>query len=107
MSHEAARTPDTWVVLRITVDGETIHKLYAGWSESYLYGASWRLNSGIERVEDGGDAWLVHGASGSVYECAKPMERMNGYQAQVLAAMEKQLAEGDSVEIVPIQEVLP
>jgi len=44
--------PDCWQVIKITTkDNEVIYKLMAGWGGSYLYGPSWRLNSGIKRIE--------------------------------------------------------
>lgn len=60
-------SPDRWLVL----EAKGIYKLFGTTSGSYLYGDSWRLNSGITEVEDEDDRWLVHGVSGSVYECYK------------------------------------
>jgi hypothetical protein len=62
--------PDSWVIVKIT-GPETIYKVLAGWSGSYLYGTSWQLNSGIVKVEEDGDHFLFSGHSGSVYKCHK------------------------------------
>ena len=63
-------TPDNWVVLRIDLPTEGIlYKVLGGWSGGYLYGDSWRMNSGIESVERIGDYYAFHGYSGSLYEC--------------------------------------
>ena len=46
--------PDNWVVLKIK-EGKLdsgFYKVLAGWSGGYLDGDSWRINSGITRVED-------------------------------------------------------
>ena len=59
--------PDSWVVIRVKETG--LYKVLAGWSGSYLYGDSWRMNSGIVRVEEGEGYWLMHGHSGSIYRC--------------------------------------
>lgn len=66
--------PDNWVVLKfkhLTIPHMTGYKVLAGWSGGYLDGDSWRMNSGIARVEQDGDFWLFHGYSGSVYRCGK------------------------------------
>lgn len=61
-------TPDCWTVIRI--DGPDPHyRVLAGWSGGYLHGSSWKLNSGITRVERDGEYILFHGSSGSVYRC--------------------------------------
>ena len=48
-------TPDSWVIVKIQSEKYgTIYKVLAGWSGSYLYGASWKLSSGIVTFEDKG-----------------------------------------------------
>lgn len=64
-------TPDSWVILKMTHKDETFYKVLGGWSSSYLYGDSWRLNSGIERVELEDNVYKFYGSSGSVYNCSK------------------------------------
>lgn len=63
--------PDSWVVLRMTYKDQIIYKVLGGWSGGYTQGDSWRLNSGIERVELDGDIYKFYGSSGSVYNCHK------------------------------------
>ena len=62
-------TPDHWVVLPLEWPGRpVIYKVLAGWSGSYLYGSSWKLNSGIVKAtqpEPG--LYEFEGYSGSVY----------------------------------------
>lgn len=74
--------PDAWVVVKITNKEEVLHKVVAGWSGSYLYGNSWKINSGIKGVtyEDG--CYRFFGFSGSIYEC-----RENGYGLRVCNAI--------------------
>lgn len=61
--------PDSWVVIKATHKDQVLYKVLAGWSGSYLYGSSWRLNSGIEKCEYDvdNDQWRFYGSSGSVY----------------------------------------
>ena len=63
--------PDCWVVLRMTNKDQIIYKVLGGWSSTYIDGASWRLNSGIERVELDGEVYKFYGSSGSIYNCHK------------------------------------
>jgi len=72
-------TPDNWVILKINYDTKIFYKILAGWSGGYLDGDSWRMNSGITKVEVDGNYYLFHGSSGSVYKCHKDSEtlRMN------------------------------
>ncbi len=74
-------TPDRWLL----VECGDIHKVFASFTGGYLDGDSWRLNSGIERVEVEGDYFLFHGYSGSVYRCHKEAYGTTGYGAFVLA----------------------
>lgn len=83
-------TPDAWVVLEITnpETNETVNKLFAGWRGGYIHGDSWRLNSGIVRVEETPEYFDFHGYSGSVYQCIKSRYGMTGYMGSVLAHWE-------------------
>jgi len=65
--------PDNWVVLKIK-EGKLdsgFYKVLAGWSGGYLDGDSWRMNSGITRVEDHETYYSFYGYSGSVYKVWK------------------------------------
>ena len=73
--------PDAWIVVKIKGD-EIIHKIVAGWSGSYLYGNSWKINSGIKSVTYSDGIYSFLGFSGSVYEC-----RENSYGLQVCNAI--------------------
>jgi hypothetical protein len=60
-------TPDNWVILHIK--GPTEHyRVLAGWSGGYLDGDSWKMNSGIVRVEKTEEGYDFIGSSGSVYK---------------------------------------
>tara|TARA_B110000977_G_scaffold145660_1_gene184799 strand:+ start:1478 stop:1819 length:342 start_codon:yes stop_codon:yes gene_type:complete len=66
-------TPDSWVVLKVKEGKGTFpfYKVLAGWSGGYLYGSSWRMNSGITLVFNREDEIHFHGESGSLYRCPK------------------------------------
>lgn len=62
--------PDNWVVVKIM--GEDPHyRVLAGWSGGYTTGDSWRMNSGITKVEEDDRAYYFYGSSGSCYVCGK------------------------------------
>lgn len=63
--------PDSWVMLRMTYMDKVFYKVLGGWSSGYLQGSSWRLNSGVDKVELEGDVYKFYGSSGSVYFCHK------------------------------------
>jgi len=63
--------PDNWVVLKSTLGDETSYKVLGGWSGSFTWGDSWRLNSGIVKVDIGEKYITFHGHSGSEYVCHK------------------------------------
>ena len=62
--------PDNWVVIHIK-SGAPHYRVLAGWSGGYLDGDSWRMNSGITRVEVTDEGFDFYGSSGSCYSCHK------------------------------------
>jgi|SaaInlStandDraft_2_1057019.scaffolds.fasta_scaffold57280_2 hypothetical protein len=98
-------TPDNWVVLEIKPEGkETIHKVLTGVSGGYLDGDSWRMNSGIESVEEDGDYYMVHGFSGSTYRCHKGAETMRMNCSHIYERIKE--ARGDNVKIIDMKDYL-
>lgn len=89
-------TPDRWVVLEFTTTRHTTYKVLAGWSGGYLQGQSWKLNSGITKVEEDGDCYLFHGASGSVYCCRKSGYGWNSYMTDVYRSFEEKINDIDA-----------
>ena len=65
--------PDNWIVLKIPTALEAsgfIYKVLGGWLGAFDHG-SWRLNSGITRVEEDNQYYYFYGHSGSCYQCNK------------------------------------
>ena len=60
--------PEEWVLVQVDED---LVKVFGSWRGGYINGDSWRMNSGIEKVEEDEDHWLFIGHSGSVYKCHK------------------------------------
>lgn len=61
--------PDRWVIVKINHPHETIYKVFGTWFGGFVEPETWRLNSGITRVEYKEGKFLFHGYSGSVYHC--------------------------------------
>lgn len=81
--------PHSWVV--INVNSEQPHKrVLASWYGGFAGSDSWKMNSGIVRVEDKGDYFLFHGHSGSIYKCYKHAYGMSSLARSVLENLQKQ-----------------
>lgn len=76
--------PDFWAVIKI--NGEDPHyRVFGSWAGSYTSGESWRMNSGIVRVEqdENPDFLRFIGSSGSVYQCHKDCYGFHWYGRSV------------------------
>lgn len=102
--------PDNWVIIKIKGD-DPHYRVLAGWSGSYLYGPSWRMNSGITRVEEDviesefndkkytKDVYKFYGSSGSCYICNKGSYELRMNIADVWAYLQE--LHDDKVELMP------
>jgi len=59
--------PERWVILKIS----NIYKVFGTWTGGYLGSDRWKLNSGIENVEEDDEYYYFIGFSGSCYKCHK------------------------------------
>lgn len=75
--------PDHWQIIFIDSD-DPHYRVFATISGGYISGDSWRMNSGIVKVEENGDYFDFHGSSGSVYHCHKECYGSNFYGIGVL-----------------------
>jgi hypothetical protein len=68
--------PKAWVVVSIehlSLDPKVLyHKVYAELSND-----SWRMNSGITKIEEDENSYSFYGASGSCYLCMKDLYGIN------------------------------
>ena len=91
-------TPDNWVVIKYKGD-DPHYRVLVGWSGGYLDGDSWRMNSGIVRVEETEHTFLFYGASGSCYEGRKTGYCLRKNNAYIWTQLQE--LHGDKVEIMP------
>lgn len=90
--------PDNWVVIQIKGD-DPHYRVLAGWSGGYTTSDHWRMNSGIEKVEEDDSYLYFYGSSGSVYRCHKESYGLRMNNAHVWSALKHQ--HGDLVELMP------
>lgn len=93
-------TPDTWIILKIKKEDTYIYKVLAGFYGGYLHGDSWRLNSGITKIEDKDDHYLIYGHSGSIYDCHKNAYGTTGLSASIFEYYQKIYPELERIENV-------
>ena len=96
-------TPDRWVVINFDNNGERFNKVLVEWKGGGMAGSDhWQMNSGIASVTEDGAHWLFHGASGSIYRCAKGRYGVTGSAASVLRNL--LYNNSDSVTIISMPE---
>jgi hypothetical protein len=96
--------PDKWVMIKLTHKGNPIYKILATWYGGYGGSDSWKLNSGITKIEEDGQTYLFHGSSGSVYRCHKQAYGMNMYTRGVLSNFQKQASEAEDLTLELLDE---
>ena len=96
--------PDSWVIIKVTgIEEKPFYKVLAGWSGGYLDGDSWRMNSGIDKVEQDENYYSFIGASGSVYKCHKEGERLGMLTSSIYTQLKAK--HGDQLELVPVEDI--
>ncbi len=91
-------TCDNWVVIKMKGD-DPHYRVLAGTSGGYLYGDSWRMNSGITKVEEKETLYYFYGSSGSSYRCNKESYMLRMNTAHIWDQLQQ--IHGDKVEMMP------
>ena len=89
--------PDNWVVIKLKGD-DPHYRVLAGWSGGYTTGDSWRMNSGITKVEEDDGAYYFSGSSGSTYRCGKGAYTLRMNNAYIWNQLKD--LHGDKVELM-------
>ena len=92
-------TPDNWVILFIN-KGDPHYRILAGWSGGYLYGNSWRMNSGIVKATEEDDMYVFWGSSGSKYAGRKGSYMLRMNTASIYKKLQDRHGE-DAVTMLP------
>lgn len=109
MSYGGHYTPDGWTFIKIQVYGEVkpLIKVFGSWSGGYLKGDSWRVNSGVTKIKENLDEYIVSGYSGSQYILIKQNNHITSYNKGVLEDMiQELLSYGHQAEIISVQEAI-
>lgn len=93
-------TPDRWVVIELDNSGVKHQRVFAGWYGGYLDGDSWKINSGITKVEEDAYTYHFHGKSGSIYHCNKSCYGMSMYMASILEGFLSQQTDEMKISVV-------
>lgn len=80
-------TPDKWIIIKIGDDEGLAYKVFASFYGGYLGSNSWKMNSGITKVEEDDKSFMFHGHSSSVYRCIKGAYGTNFYSQGVLSGI--------------------
>jgi hypothetical protein len=90
-------TPDTWVIVKITVgeDGVPLYKVFGQWYGGFAGADSWKLNSGIVGVKFVDNYYIFEGYSGSFYHCHKNTYSTTMYGHSVLHNLKKSAENSD------------
>ena len=96
-------SPDSWVVLKVKEGKGTFpfYKVLAGWGGGYLDGDSWRMNSGITKVEEDKEFYYFSGSSGSVYRCPKGAYGLRMSTAGIYNQLIEKQEFGDQIQMMP------
>lgn len=96
-------TPDKWVIIKIIYkSGEILYKVFASWYGGYLGSPSWKMNSGINIVEDYDTHFNFISYSGSCYQCMKGTYGTNMFSQNLLNTIIETAIKADvSIEILP------
>jgi len=98
--------PDKWVVIEIKQQNNPpLKKVLAGWYGGYLNGDSWRMSSGITKIIDNEDHYIIENESGSVYTCYKDRRGFNDMSGSIYSHMLKQLEDRNDVSVELMETV--
>ena len=102
MPPEQGITPDSWVIIEVTHEGEQFQKILSGWSGGYLDGDAWRMSSRIKEmnINIDQDYITVETDSGSVYNLHKEYQGLRMSNAGIYNDLKEKF--GDMVEIIEL-----
>ena len=97
-------TPDKWIVVKITNNnGDILYKVFASWYGGYGGNDSWRMNSGIKKINIYENDYIDFiGHSSSCYRCVIGHYGTNSFSQSILnKAIESAIKVHASIEILP------
>ena len=91
-------------MLKFNNNGNVCYNVLASWYGGFTRGNSWKLNSGVNRVEEDKNYYYFYGASGSVYQCHKKTYGMSAYTMGILNQFYQDAKSAEGVTIELLQE---
>lgn len=90
--------PDKWAIIKIVVKetNETLYKVMGSWYGGFAGSNSWKINSGIDKIDKIDGCFHYHGYSGSTYVCHESSYGMSMYTEGVYHSYRTQLLEDGS-----------
>jgi len=103
--------PERYVLIKIHNSDRTkiVYRVFASWAGGYLNGDSWRMNSGVVKVEISEDHYTFVGYSGSKYVCKKnSVGFATSYTNSILDGMikESEIKWNNLIEVIEEKELL-
>lgn len=102
--------PHKWLMVQIK-GPDPHYRILGSWMGGYLDGDSWRLNSGVVRVEEENDYYHFYGSSGSCYTCRKANYGAHLFGYNVLDKYQKEapdmifpLSEEEALKVIESEE---
>jgi len=99
-------TPDAWKIMKISGDNGPAYKVLSGWNSGYLTTDGWRLNSGIEKVEESGEFYYITGRSGSIIKANKKAEGFISANRSIFDKLKEQETESLKIETIDMKDYL-
>lgn len=94
-------TPDAWVIVKVPSENDTHYRILAGWYGGFAGGDSWKLSSGITKIDESELLYSIHNTSGSIYTCYKNCERMSGYMSMIFTSYQK----SSGIELIEFKDL--
>ena len=97
--------PDRWVIVKFVGKDKTWYKVLGSWYGGYVNGDSWRMSSGLEKIEEDGDNYLMRNVSGSVYKVNQQTSGMSMYTSGIYYTVVEQGKEnGVEVSMIDVDQ---
>lgn len=93
--------PDKWKMVKMTnrENGRVHYRIFGVWYGGYAGSDSWKMNSGVTRIEQDEHGYHFHGSSGSVYYCNKNTYGTSMYGHGILSHIIKNAQDVDIEEM--------
>ena len=82
--------PHKWLLIKITNNDKAYYKVFCCWYGGYLDSDSWRICSGITRIEENEYSYIFRSINGSEYVCSRNGYGISAYGLSIIKNMENE-----------------